>query len=149
MFYDLVVPDFRRDPVMLSGILVTAASAQRGMTAMPDPAAPAQLPAPAVSRRTFARDDRLTVFAEIYDNIPGRQPRQIDTAVTLLSESGQEVFAARDGIDNPPAARWTTYGLRQDVPLEKLAAGRYLLKIEAGLRGGSPAAVRETLIVIQ
>lgn len=149
VFYDLVVPDFRQDGVMLSGMLITAASAQSGMTAMPDPAAPGPLPGPAVSRRTFARGDRLTVFAEIYDNISGRQPRQIDTAVTLLSEAGQEVFAARDGIDNPPAARWTTYGLTQDVPLEKLAAGRYLLKIEAGLRGGSAAAVRETLIEIQ
>ena len=149
VFYDLVVPDFRKDGVMLSGMLITAASAQTGMTAMPDPAAPAQLPGPAVSRRTFARGDRLTVFAEIYDNISGRQPRQIDTAVTLLSESGQEVFAARDSIDNLPTARWMTYGLNQDVPLEKLAAGRYLLKIEARVRGDSAAAARETLILIQ
>lgn len=149
VFYDLVVPDFRKEGLLLSGMLITSAAAQSGMTAMPDPAAPAQLPGPAVSRRTFARSDRLTVFAEIYDNSSGRQPRQIDTAVTLLSESGQEVFAARDAIDNPPAARWTTYGLTQDVPLAKLAAGRYLLKIDARLRGGSAAAVRETLIVIQ
>ena len=39
VFYDLQVPDFRKEPLMLSGVLITAASAQAAMTAMPDPAA--------------------------------------------------------------------------------------------------------------
>ena len=46
VFYDLQVPDFRKEPLMLSGMLVTAASAQAAMTAMPDPAAPKLLPDP-------------------------------------------------------------------------------------------------------
>ncbi len=37
VFYDLLVPDFRKDPVMLSGMLLTAASAETAMTAQPDP----------------------------------------------------------------------------------------------------------------
>ena len=86
---------------MLSGVLITAASAQSAMTAMPDPAAPKLLPGPAVSRRTFARNDTVTVFAEIYDNSSSRQPRQIETAVTLVAESGQEVFRARDSVAIP------------------------------------------------
>ena len=72
MFYDLQVPDFRKEPMMLSGVLITAASANAAMTAMPDPAAPKLLPGPAVSRRTFAGNDTLTVFAEIYDNSSSR-----------------------------------------------------------------------------
>ncbi len=48
VFYDLQVPDFRKEPLMLSGVLVTAASAQAAMTAMADPAAPKLLPGPAV-----------------------------------------------------------------------------------------------------
>ena len=47
VFYDLLVPDFRKEPLMLSGVLITAASAQAAMTAMPDPAAPKLLPGPA------------------------------------------------------------------------------------------------------
>ena len=92
VFYDLVVPDFRKEPLMLSGLLITAASAQSAMTAMPDPAAPKILPGPAVSRRTFARTDTVTVLAEIYDNSSSKQPRQIDTTVALVAESGQEDF---------------------------------------------------------
>ena len=100
---------------MLSGVLITAASAQAAMTALPDPAAPKLLPGPAISRRTFARNDTVTVFAEIYDNSSSKQPRQIDTAVTLVSESGQEVFRARDSVGNPSTSlgagddgRWST-----------------------------------------
>jgi VWFA-related protein len=149
VFYDLHVPDFQKEPLMLSGMLITAASAQASMTAMADPAAPKLLPGPAMSRRTFARNDTLTVFAEIYDNSSTKQPRQIDTAVTLVSESGQEVFNARDTINNPSDARWTTYGLTRDIPLKDVAAGRYLLKVEAAARGNAPAAARETLIAVR
>jgi VWFA-related protein len=149
VFYDLHVPDFRKERLMLSGLLITAASAQGAMTAMPDTAAPALLPGPAVSRRTFARNDTLTVFAEIYDNISGTQPRQIDTSVALVHEGGQEIFNARDTVENPSTGRWTTYGLTRNIPLKNVAPGRYLLKVEAKERGDSGADVRETLITVQ
>jgi VWFA-related protein len=150
VFYDVQVPDFRKDPLMLSGMLITAASSQGAMTAMPDPAAPKLLPAPATSRRTFARNDTLTVFAEIYDNRSGNQPSQIDTIVTLTSESGQTVFDTRDTVANPAgAAHWTAYGLARDIPLNSVAPGRYLVKVEANLRGNSAPAARETLITVR
>ncbi len=150
VFYDLQVPDFRKEPLMLSGVLITSASANAAMTAMPDPAAPALLPGPAVSRRTFARTDTLTIFAEIYDNSSGRQPRQIDTAVSLVSESGQDAFNARDTVTNPgDAAHWTAYGLTRDIALKDIAPGRYLLRVEATARGSSNPAARETLITVR
>jgi hypothetical protein len=110
----------------------------------------------------------VTVFAEIYDNISRQQRREIDAAVSLISESGKQVFTARDVIPNPstsvgagdPANRWTAYGLARDIPLKNVPAGRYLLKVEAALRdlrqnqaeaksGTASAAVRETLITVQ
>jgi hypothetical protein len=149
VFYDLLVPDFRRDPIMLSGLLVTAPSAQAAMTAQPDPAAPKELPGPATSRRSFSRNDTVTVFAEIYDNSTRQQPRQIDAAVSLISEQGQEVFSARDSIPNEPGKGWTAYALTRDIPLKNVAPGRYLLKVEATLRGSASPVVRETLMTIQ
>ena len=149
VFYDLQVPDFRKDPLMLSGLLITATSAQAAMTAMPDPDPPKLLPAPATSRRIFARNDTLTVFAEIYDNSSGKQSRQIETVVTMLSERGPEVFRAAEAVDNPTASRWTTYGLTRAIPLNNVAPGRYLIKVEASARGTNPSAVRETLITVR
>ena len=169
VFHELVVPDFRSDPVMLSGMLLTAASAGTAMTAQPDPDAPKALPGPAISRRIFSQNDTLTVFAEIYDNILSQQPRQIETVVSLISETGQEVFNARDSVPNPSTALgadaagyWTAYGFTREVPLKDVAAGRYLLKVEAGSRDlrqaqvgpsesrGSTTspAIRETLITV-
>jgi len=156
VFYDLHVPDFRKEPLMLSGMLITATSAHSAMSAMPDPGAPKLLKGPAVSRRTFARNDTLTIFAEIYDNSSREHPHQIDARVSLVSETGQEVFGARDTIDNPSpalgtgaAGRWTSYGLTRDIPLSTVAPGRYLLKIGAKILGNSNLVERETLITVQ
>jgi VWFA-related protein len=151
VFYDMVVPDFRKEPLMMSGLLLTATSAQAAMTAQPDPAAAKLLPGPATARRTFSRNDMVTVFAEIYDNISRQQPRQIDTAVSLISETGQDVFGARDSVPNPSGAAgyWTAYGLTRDIPLRNVSPGRYLLKVEAKARGNESPVVRETLITVQ
>ena len=120
------------------------------MTALPDPAAPKLLPAPATSRRTFGANDTLTVFAEIYDNVAAKQARQIDASVTLMSEDGKEVFSASESIANQPGAEhWTTYGLSREVPLKNVPPGRYLLRVEAQARGNNnSSAIRETLITV-
>ena len=147
VFHDVVVPDFRKEPLMLSGLLLTAGSAQNAMTAQPDPESAKLLPGPATSRRRFPRNDVLTVFAEIYDN--SSQPRQIETVVSLMAESGQEAFAARDTVENSPSNRWTSYGLTRQVPLKEVAPGRYILRVEARVRDQSAPAVRETTITIE
>jgi VWFA-related protein len=150
VFYDLQVPDFRKDPVMLSGLLLTASSADAAMTAQTDPVTAKLLPGPATSRRTFLKSDTVTVFAEIYDNMSDRQSRQIEATVTLTAESGQEVFNASESIANSAGAgRWTTYALLRDVPLKQVPAGRYLLKVAAKVRGNADAVIRETLITVQ
>jgi VWFA-related protein len=151
VFYDLQVPDFRKDPLMLSGLLLTSSSADAAMTAQPDPGTAKFLPGPATSRRIFSRHDTLTVFAEIYDNISRQQTRQIDTAVTLISESGQDVFNAGETIANggSHASHWTMYALRRELPLKAVPPGRYLLKVEARVRGNAAPVVRETLITVQ
>ena len=151
VFYDLHVPDFRKDPLMLSGLLITASSAHNAMTAQPDPATGKLLPGPAMARRTFGPGDTLTVFAEIYDNMAAKQAHQVEASVTLTSEDGKEVFSARDSLANPAGAdHWAVYALTRDVPLKTVPPGRYLLNVEAQTRGGNnnAGALRETLITI-
>ena len=151
VFYDLEVPDFRKEPLTISGLLLTAPSANEAMTALSDPAAANLLPGPATSRRSFLRSDTLTVFAEIYDNLSPNQARQIDTSVTLLSEQGQNVFSARDVVANGNDAKnWTAFAITRAIPLRTIAPGRYLLRVDAQVRGSkdmAPAS-RETLITV-
>ena len=78
VFYDLDVPDFRKEPLMLGGLLMTTPSVQQTPSIQPDPVVSKLLPAPATSRREFPRTDVLALYTEIYDNDTSRQARHID-----------------------------------------------------------------------
>lgn len=155
VFYDLQVPDFTKDPLMMSGLLLTAASAQQVPTPQPDPAVAKLLPGPATSRREFSRNDILALLTEIYDNSSSQQPRAIDVAVRLLGEDGREVFTSRDTLNNEGAKtpkHWDAYSYAKEFPLKDVAPGRYVLRVESQTRGSGnnakPAAT-ETLITVR
>ena len=150
VFYDVAVPDFTKEPLMLSGLLLTTASSQKAVAALRDTTLEKTLLTPATSRREFSQSDTLSLLAEIYDNNSSQQPRQIDASVRLVAEDGREIFAARDSIQNGSARNWTAYGYARDIPLKDVPPGRYLLRVDAQLRGGSAKPVSaETLISIR
>lgn len=152
VFYDLDVPDFTKGPLTMSGVLLTAASAQQTLAAQPDPVAGKVLPAGATSRRTFASSDVLSVYAEIYDNVPGQPARQIEVTTRLIGEDGREVSVSRDALGGGASAassRAVSYSLSKQVPLGNVVPGRYLLQVTAEGRGIAGAAVtRETAITV-
>jgi hypothetical protein len=145
VFYDLMVPDFRKEDLAMSGLLLTSVAAQQTPTAEPDPQAAKQLPGAVTSRRDFPVGDTLAIYAEVYDNNPSRQPRKIDVAVRLISAQGSDVFSATDSMSTT-AAPSNVYA---QFKLEDLDPGSYLLRVEAKVSGtdGTPTA-RETLITI-
>jgi len=155
VFYDVIVPDFSKDPLMLSGLLLSAPSGDQTVTVQKDDVAAKLLPGVATARREFAPTDTLALLAELYDNSSSRQPRQIDVSVRLLSESAQEVYVAHDSVTNAPdAKKWDVYAYTKEIPLRNIAAGRYILRVEAQARGGdkkeeAKIAARETLITIK
>jgi hypothetical protein len=152
VFYDLIVPDFSKDPLMMSGLLLSAASADETLTAQKDETVGPLLPGAATSRREFARTDTLSLLSEIYDNSASQQTRQIDVAVRLLSEPGQEVYTSRESVTNTAdAKKWNVCAYTKKIPLRDIAPGRYLLRVEAQVRGqldNSRPAARETVITI-
>jgi VWFA-related protein len=153
VFYDLTVPDFTKDPLMVSGVLLSAPSSELLFNAQPDPAVAQLLRGAPTSRREFLRSDTLSLLTEIYDNSASRQPRQIDVAVRLVGESGHEVFAARDSLANSAdPKKWDVYAYTKDIPLKDVPPGRYLLRLEAQVRGNQNApapAAFETLIAVR
>ncbi len=152
VFYDLDVPDFRKEKLMLGGLLMTTPSVQQTPSIQPDPVVSKLLPAPATSRREFPQSDVLALYTEVYDNDTSRQPRHIDVSLRVLSESGTEVFVSRDELVNGTAGEkpWNIYGLAKRIPLKALAPGRYVLRMEAAVRGKDGAtATREAPITIR
>jgi VWFA-related protein len=143
VFYDLVVPDFRKEELAMSGLLLTSVAAQQTPTADPDPLASKQLPGAVTSRRDFPVGDTLAVYTEVYDNNPSRQSRQIDVAVRLISALGSDVFAAKDSMSKEPLNIYAQF------KLDDLDPGTYLLRVEAQVSGSpAPPIGRETLITV-
>src|SRR5687767_13781774 len=152
VFYDLDVPDFRKEKLMLSGLLMTTPSVQQTPSIQPDPVVSKLLPAPATSRREFPQSDVLALYTEIYDNDTSSQPRHIDVSLRVVSENGTEVLVSRDELVNGTSGEkpWDIYGFAKRIPLKGLAPGRYVLRMEAAVRGKDGAtAMREAPITIR
>ena len=83
VFYDLEVPDFRKEKLMMGGLLVASNLAQQTPSIQPDKVLEKVMPAPATSRREFSQRDLIALYTEIYDNIGSAQARHIDIAVRI------------------------------------------------------------------
>jgi len=152
VFYDLQVPDYSANGLAMSGLLLTSDTARSQFTPQPDDQLPqGSLPAPATSRRAFARGDVLNLFAEIYDNV-SRTPQRIEVITTLVGEDGVAAFASRETLGATAAAGDATNAripVMRQIPLKELRAGRYALRLEARALGGTAKpAVRETMVVV-
>jgi hypothetical protein len=137
---------------MVGGLLMTTPSVQQTPSIQPDPIVSKLLPAPATSRREFPRSDLLALYTEIYDNDKSQAARHIDITVRLISEDGSKVFESRDDVANGASGGekpWEIYGYAKRIPLKEIAPGRYLVRVEAAVRGRDEApAAREALITV-
>jgi VWFA-related protein len=151
VFYDLEVPDFSKEALSMSGMLITAATSPLVPTVLADKLLRAELlPGPATSRRTFTEGDEVNLYVEVYDDV--RTPNDVIAVTTrLVGEDGREVFASRDKLQAPAAGGSgpTTFGVSQRVSLKDVHAGRYLLQVEAQSPARDSKTVsRETVLAV-
>lgn len=144
---DLEVPDFSKELFSMSGILISSDFTAMIPAASFDEQVKAALPTPQTTGRTFATADTIRVFAEIYDNRP-RPPHQVDITTTLRVLGGRVVSAlsderSSDELEGAPGG----YGHVAEIPLRDVAAGEYVLRVEAASRLGATVPVaREVMI---
>jgi VWFA-related protein len=155
VFYDLDVPDFTRQRLSMSGLLLSAPSTQQTFTVQPDPVAAKVLPGAATSARVFATTDVVSLYAEVYENASSGPPRRIDVTTRLIDEAGRDVVTTRELLERGVSAagdKSAMYAVRRDIPLKDVAPGRYLLRVEAQVRGETGAdgtATRETAVTVR
>lgn len=145
--YDLVVPDFSKEPMSISGLVITSLSSAMTPTARSDEQLKDVLPGPPSVMRDFVQGDTLSLFAEVYDN-DTKSPHRVDILTTLIGEDGRQAFKIEDERNSSElqGARGG-YGYTAKIPLADVAPGRYLLRVEARSRLRSDAPVsRETEI---
>ena len=147
MVYDLEVPDFSKEKLLMSSLALTSALERADPDgALEGPAGQdAARPADDLSRLLVG--DELALFAEIYDNT-GKQPHKVDIEATLKAEGGQSVFQTREERDSSELAGGPGgYGFAARMPLKDVAPGLYVLRVEGKSRlGDQPKAARETVI---
>ena len=155
VFYDLQVPDFTSDPLSMSGMLLTAATSQIVPTLVPDKVIGSDLlPGPATSRRTFAQGDVLSLYGEIYDNIPARQTHSVEIVTRLVGDDGRAVFTSREthpGASLQGAGTSSTLGFTKQIPLNDVPPGGYVLQVEATAQGSVKDVkpiTRETIVTV-
>lgn len=143
VYTDLVVPDFRKAPLALSGLVLSAVPAVK---AAPRDALAAILPVVPTTARTFVRSDQVTAFTRVYQG-GTRAPQVVEVEATLTDGRGarQRIRADQLAPAQFRARREADYSV--DLSLAALAPGPYLLSIHA--RTGAHSAQRQIRFVVQ
>jgi VWFA-related protein len=142
VFSDVDVPDFYKEPLSMSGMMVTSQAGANMVTAVVDEQLRTVLPSPVVALRTFLQNDELDLFAEVYDNT-GKAPHKIGIVTTVLTRDGQPIAQSAQSHDSSELSgdrRALRY--KELVPLSRLVPGDYVLKVDArsGLSGNRVAS---------
>lgn len=139
--YDLEVPDFAKQTLGLSGILLTSLSGSAMVTAKNDDQIKDVLPAPPIAARAFPQNDEIALFAEIYDNQTGPAHR-VDVTTTIQTDEGRVVFKAEDERNSSELqGAKGGYGYALRIPLNDVAPGAYVLHVQAKSRLGNDVGV--------
>jgi hypothetical protein len=144
VYVDVTVPDFRRDRVSLSGVVLSTLPA-------PGPVAPPRAlndltPLPPTAERSFGAGELVTAFVRVYQG-GNDKPAPVAMTIRLIDAQDAPVFEHAETL--PPerfgAPRAADYQVR--LPLEKLAAGSYLLTLDAAINRST--ATRQVVVQVR
>jgi len=128
---DIEVPDFSKQPLMMSGLVITSAGASAVPTVRADDHFKDVLPAAPTTIRTFSRGDEIATFVEVYDN-QTRTPHRVEIKTSVLADDGAVVFnRSEDRRSEELGPAGGGYGHAIRIPLKTLPPGRYVLRVEA------------------
>ena len=135
VYTDVVIPDFSKDEVSLSGVVLNAAP---GRAAAPKDALAALVPIVPTTARDFDPRSRVTAFLRVYQG--GKKPLVTATMnVRLVDAANREVFHRSEaiGAEHFTAGRSADHLL--ELPLADCAPGPHLLTFEVRLVNGVSA----------
>ena len=142
VIYDLEVPDYTRKELAMSGVVLRGPNEPEGMF-LPagDPLESLSVGSP-TTVRAFTSDDKVSVFAEVYDNTGGKS-HTVDVKAEVRSESGDVtpvIATSRPSGDAKNGG--DTVRIATPLPLAKLAPGRYVLALDVKSSAGGNTLTR-------
>ncbi len=150
VYYDLVVPDFWKPALSMSGLVVTSRRAAMVATPRNDAIIARALPGPPTTAREFLGDDELAVLAEVYDNTP-QTSHKVNIGTTIRADDGRIVFRHDDERSSAELnGKAGGFGYVVRVPLKDIPPGLYVLKIEGrSTRGKTEPVSRELQFTVR
>ena len=138
---DLEVPDFRKDPLKISGVAISAARRPEPLTVRAGETR-APLPWLPTTSREFSSGDIVEVFAEVYDNIRADASHTVDLAAMLRAEDGRVLLTRTEQRSSSELGGSSGgFGFRAELPLTGLAPGLYVIHVEARANTGARPVV--------
>jgi len=140
--YDLEVPDFTKEPLMMSGVAITSAAAAQAPTIKPKDPLADFLPGPATAMREFDKGDLLVLFTEFYENVRGAANHMLDFKAELRAEGGRVVQQATEERSSTELqGKSGGYGFQARLPLDSVEPGLYVIHVEGRSRANQDAVV--------
>ena len=142
VYADVVVPDFAKEPLSLSGAVIGATPP---LPSAGEEALGGLIPVVPTTQREFAGHEG-TAFVRVYQG-GGKPLATVTLAIRVVDAAGTPVFERAEelGPERFGGARAADYSL--DLPLRGLTAGAYLLTFEA--TAGAAAAKRDVRFDVQ
>jgi VWFA-related protein len=126
VYADVTVPDFAKEPVSLSGVLLTADPAA---IAAPKAAFARFVPVLPTSGREFAADGHASAFLRVYQRV--KNPVPVDVSIRVVDSQGKDVATKTERLAPDRFASGVGVDVTYELPLKTLAPGNYLLSITA------------------
>ncbi len=139
VFVDVDVPDFSKAELALSGVLVERTPARP----VANPAELASMTSvKPTAARIFARTDRIRAFLRVYQ----KDKRPVHLTAVVVNAQNESVFGHTDDLDAGAFANGSA-DHQVEVSISELAAGPYLLTIEA--TAGGKRLTRDVRFVVR
>lgn len=127
VYSDLTIPDFRKAPLSMSGVVL---SATPGVRAVPKDAVATLLPVVPTAEREFSGSQTVNALVRLYQ-AEKKAAQPVVFRATITDAVGLDVWSHADTV---PASRFDARRAADvtfAVPLDKLADGEYLMTITA------------------
>jgi hypothetical protein len=127
VYQEIEIPDFRKVPLSMSGVVIGASPS---LPSSPKDYLASLVPVPPTTQRSFSTTDRVTAFLRVYQG--GRKPA-FPTVVTttIVNAEDREMYRATETVPVEAFGPGRARDLTLELPLERLAPGPYLLRVEA------------------
>jgi VWFA-related protein len=142
VIYDVDVPDFTKEPLIMSGVAIGSVATSQIMTVNAQTAFASTLPGNVTSTRVFDAGDTLGFYAEAYENSRDTAAHTVDLTAELRAEGGTVVRQASDQRSSEELQGTRGgYGFSAQLPLNDVAPGLYVLHVAARVNAGNRPTV--------